>query len=200
MKTSFSRLLFVMLMLVQAVIAQAPVPKIEVDKEKAAKSETAVRELIQRIVPRQADKFVLETIVPDTITGKVMDVIEIESQDGKIVLRGNSATSLASAFNYYLENYGNVSVAWDGFDQLNLPTPLPDVRPKVRSVSYFSTRVAYQPTTHAYTTAYWDWTRWEHEIDFLALHGFNRALLVAGQEALWQKLWKDYGYDDNADS
>ena len=120
MKTSFSRLLFVMLMLVQAVIAQAPVPKIEVNKEKAAKSETAVRELIQRIVPRQADKFVLETIVPDTITGKVMDVIEIESQDGKIVLRGNSATSLASAFNYYLENYGNVSVAWDGFDQLNL--------------------------------------------------------------------------------
>ncbi len=192
------RLLFLVLLLMQAVFAQAPLPKMKVDKEQAAKSEAAVRELMQRLIPRQADKFVLETIVPDTITGKVMDAIEIESQDGKIVLRGNSTTSLASALNYYLENYANASVAWDGFDQLNLPMPLPNVQPKLRLVSYFPTRVAYQPSTHAYTTAYWDWNRWEHEIDFLALHGFNRALLVAGQEAIWQKLWKDYGYDDAA--
>lgn len=193
---SFLVLLFLTMLLAQIVFAQAPTPKIEVNKEQATKDEAAVRALMQRIIPRQADKFVLETIAPDTITGKVMDVMEIESQDGKIVLRGNSASSLTAALNYYFKNYGNVSVAWDGLDQLNLPTPLPNVQPKVRFVSYFPVRVAYQPSTHAYTTAYWDWNRWEHEIDFLALNGFNRALLVAGQEAIWQKLWKDYGYDD----
>ena len=180
----------------QTVLAQAPLAKIEVNAEQAAKDEAAVRALMQRLIPKHESKFILQTIAPDTITGKVMDVIEIESQDGKIALRGNSATSLASALNYYLENYANASVAWDGFDQLDLPTPLPDVRPKVRLTSYFPVRVAYQPSTHGYTTAFWNWSRWEHEIDFLALNGFNRALLVQGQEALWQAVWKEYGYDD----
>ncbi|HEY0073659.1 MAG TPA: alpha-N-acetylglucosaminidase TIM-barrel domain-containing protein [Abditibacteriaceae bacterium] len=199
MKNLSISLLHVLLMVVlwsQTVLAQAPPAKIEMDAQQAAKSEAAVRALMQRLIPRHESKFTLQTIAPDTITGKVMDVIEIESQDGKIVLRGNSTTSLASALNYYLENYASASVAWDGFDQLDLPTPLPDVRPKVRLTSYFPVRVAYQPSTHGYTTAFWNWNRWEHEIDFLALNGFNRALLVQGQEAIWQAVWKEYGYDD----
>jgi len=38
--------------------------------------------------------------------------------------------------------------------------------------------------------AWWDWTRWEKEIDWMALQGVNLPLAFTGQEAIWQKVFK----------
>ncbi|KAG0483644.1 hypothetical protein HPP92_011728 [Vanilla planifolia] len=40
--------------------------------------------------------------------------------------------------------------------------------------------------------AWWDWERWEKEIDWMALQGINLALSFTGQEAIWQKVFKDF--------
>ena len=79
-------------------------------------------ELIKRLLPGHAEQFVCETIPADS--GK--DVFEIESQDGKIVLRGNSALSLAVALNWYLKYTCHCQVSLNG-SQLNLPRGLPVV-------------------------------------------------------------------------
>lgn len=51
--------------------------------------------------------------------------------------------------------------------------------------------------TFGYSTVWWDWKRWEQEIDWMALHGINMPLAMNGQEAIWQKVWRRYGFSDS---
>jgi alpha-N-acetylglucosaminidase len=37
---------------------------------------------------------------------------------------------------------------------------------------------------------WWDWERWEKEVDWMALQGINLPLAFTGQEAIWQKVFK----------
>lgn len=36
---------------------------------------------------------------------------------------------------------------------------------------------------------WWDWERWEKEIDWMALQGINLPLAFTGQETIWQKVF-----------
>lgn len=40
------------------------------------------------------------------------------------------------------------------------------------------------------TSVWWDWERWEKEIDWMALQGINLPLAFTGQEAIWQKVFQ----------
>lgn len=42
--------------------------------------------------------------------------------------------------------------------------------------------------TQSYSFLWWDWARWEQEIDWMALNGINLALAWSGQEAIWQRV------------
>lgn len=42
--------------------------------------------------------------------------------------------------------------------------------------------------TQSYSFVWWDWARWEQEIDWMALNGINLALAWSGQEAIWQQV------------
>nr|GEU92850.1 hypothetical protein [Tanacetum cinerariifolium] len=46
--------------------------------------------------------------------------------------------------------------------------------------------------TSSYTFAWWDWQRWEKEIDWMALQGINMPLAFTGQESIWQKVFKKF--------
>jgi alpha-N-acetylglucosaminidase len=157
-----------------------------------ADTETAARDLIRRTVPQQEKNFVLETISADS--GR--DVFEIESRNGKIVLRGNTPGSIASALNRYLKEFCRADISYGCGNQLNLPKKLPAVAAKIRVVSPNQFRYAFNYCTHGYTMAWWDWPQWEKELDFLALNGVNLALLTEGQEQVWINALKQFGYTD----
>jgi alpha-N-acetylglucosaminidase len=89
----------------------------------------AARDLIQRVVPQHANEFVVELIPP----ADGMDVFEIESLDGKVVLRGDNGVSIASALNHYLKAIAHCQLTWCG-DQLSLPPAPPAVPAKIRTV------------------------------------------------------------------
>jgi alpha-N-acetylglucosaminidase len=82
-------------------------------------------------------------------------------------------------------------VGWEG-QHVDLPQKLPDF-PKTRVVSPFQLRQDYNVCTFGYTTAYWDWPRWERELDWMALHGINMPLASVATEAIWQRVWLSYG-------
>lgn len=42
--------------------------------------------------------------------------------------------------------------------------------------------------------AFWDWERWEKEIDWMAMHGINMPLSITGMEVVWYNLLKRIGY------
>ena len=155
-------------------------------------TETASRALIERLLPKQVDKFIIETIPAQD----ERDVFEVESREGKIVLRGNDGVAVASALNWYLKYFCHAEVSWCG-DNLDLPNPLPLVKEKVRRATPYEHRVYFNYCTFSYTAAWWDWPRWEREIDWMALHGINMPLAITGQEAVWQATLRKYKMSDD---
>jgi len=43
---------------------------------------------------------------------------------------------------------------------------------------------------------WWGWDDWQRLIDWMALNGINMPLAITGQEAIWQKVWKQFGLSD----
>ena len=151
----------------------------------------AARSLLERVIPAKAQSFINE--YAEAAEGK--DVYEVESVAGKIVLRGNTPVSVASALNWYLKNVANCDISWCG-DQLNLPQDLPMVPAKVRVSCLHQYRVYFNFCTLSYTAAWWDWGRWEREIDFMALNGINMPLSPVGLEAVWYETLLKFSFSD----
>lgn len=152
----------------------------------------AVLEFIQRVLPGYASWFDVEFIPKDADD---KDVFEIESINGKIVLRGNNGISVASALNYYLKNYAHCSITWNGTN-LNLPHPLPEVTVKIQHKSPYKYRYYLNYCTFNYSMSWWNWERWQKEIDWMALNGINMPLAVTGQNSVWKRVYKSFGLTD----
>lgn len=150
-------------------------------------------DLIERITPGYSDQFTIE-INPDNNGGE--DYFEIGSKDGKVLLKGNNPVSVATAFNWYLKYYCKCQISWFG-DQLNLPKKL--VRPTAieRKTINGKYRVNFNYCTISYTAPWWDWKRWEREIDFMAMNSINTPLQTIGLDAVWYHTLLDMGFTDN---
>jgi len=152
----------------------------------------AARQLLQRILPAQADSFILQTIPAD----QGRDVFEIQSRNGRIVLRGNNGIALASALNWYLKYYCHCHFSLKA-RQLALPEPLPAVEPAVRRVSQDRWRYFLNYCCFGYSLPWYDWGQWEALIDWMALNGVNAPLSVTGQEAVWRAAGKRLGFTES---
>lgn len=123
------------------------------------------------------------------------DIFELEQKGKKIVLRGNNGISVASALNHYLNEYAHCQYGWNA-SHMQLPDPLPEVKQKVRKVTPYVYRHYFNYCTFSYTAAWWDWERWQKEIDYMALHGVNMPLAMTGQNAVWDRVYRSMGFTD----
>jgi len=158
----------------------------------AAEPAEAARQLLQRILPAQANSFILERLPAD----EGRDVFEIQSRNGKVVLRGNNGIALASALNWYLKYYCQAHFSLKA-RQLALPDPLPAVEPGLRRVSQDRWRYFLNYCCFGYSLPWYDWAQWEHLIDWMALNGVNAPLSVTGQEAVWRAAGKRLGFTES---
>ena len=150
--------------------------------------------LIRRVLPTHSGDFVTEIIAP-TSDSSAPDVFELDSRAGKIVLRGNTPASIASALNWYLKYTCHCQISWCG-SNLTLSDPLPMPK-KTRIESPFVHRVYFNYCTFSYSMPFWNWDRWQQEIDWMALHGINMPLAITGQEAVWQNTLRQYRMSDD---
>ncbi len=148
--------------------------------------------LIQRILPRRAEAFIIKPLPANA--GK--DLFEIESQQGNIILRGNNGVAVASALYYYLNEYCHCQITWNGTN-LNLPKQLPVVKEKIHKTTPYQYRYYLNYCTFNYSMSWWDWARWQKEIDWMAMHGINMPLALTGQEYTWYTVYKDMGFSDD---
>lgn len=168
--------------------AEAP---IAVPMERQADPLTAANGLLKRILGERSTGFTAE-IIP---AADGHNVFEIESVGGRVVLRGDNGVSIASALNHYLKDVAHCHLSWCG-DQLALPSPPPAVPAKVRLVTPHPYRVMFNYCTLSYSCAWWDWPRWERELDFLAMNGINAPLGVIGLEGVWYNTLTKCGFSD----
>ncbi len=149
--------------------------------------ESAVARLATRLLGDGARHFAFESIPAENGN----DVFEVEAQEGRATIRGSSGVAMASGLHWYLKYYCQCHVSWCG-NQLALPGPLPDA-PRFRHTSPYRYRYYFNYCTFSYSMAWWDWERWEREIDWMALNGINMPLSVTGQEAIWRTVYRDMG-------
>lgn len=57
-------------------------------------------------------------------------------------------------------------------------------------------RYDFNYCTFSYSMAFWDWERWEKEIDWMALHGINMPLAIVGMESAWRNMLLRLGYSE----
>lgn len=147
--------------------------------------------LIKRVIPARANSFIVEEL-PATAA---KDVFEVESSKGKIILRGNNGVAVASALYHYLTEYAHCQITWNGTN-LNIPAVLPVLKQKIHKTTPYEYRYYLNYCTFNYSMSWWDWKRWEKEIDWMALHGINMPLALTGQEYTWYEVYKGMGFSD----
>jgi alpha-N-acetylglucosaminidase len=126
--------------------------------------------------------------------------MQLDSRGGKVVLRGTGGVELASALNWYMNDYLNATYDWSTYAKgllphvqgdlsgpgtgsgsgSALPLPLPaSRRAKARTVphSYY-----LNVCTYGYSLAFAPWEYWIKHIDWMAMNGITTPLAFVGQE------------------
>jgi len=119
-----------------------------------------------------------------------------ESVDEMIVeiqIRANTGVAASLGLHKYLKEYCNSHVSWE-FIRIALPDSLPEANFTVTTNDKF--RYLANVCTFGYTYAFWDWSRWERHIDWMALSGINLPLAFTAQELIWKRVWNKYGVTD----
>ncbi|GAB3663454.1 alpha-N-acetylglucosaminidase [Echinicola sediminis] len=146
-------------------------------------------QVLERVLgPENARKFQLELVAKDSL-----DFYHIDASEGAVVVRGTSSTTLTRGVYDYLKNATHSIISWSG-NRIYIPEKLPDYTTEVKTP--FKFRYYLNTVTHGYTSPYWDWERWEKEIDWMAMHGFNMPLIAGAHEAILFRTFKKLGLTD----
>lgn len=119
-----------------------------------------------------------------------LDTYTISANDNEVTITANTPNALTRGAYDYLRNGTHSIISWSG-NHINFPEKLPKYEKTVRSP--FKYRYYMNSVTHGYTTPYWDWNRWEKEIDWMAMHGMNMPLIAGAHEAILLRTFKRLG-------
>ena len=148
---------------------------------------TTIEGLLERIDKGASRKIMTETVRSDR------DFFEITSKNGNPLIRGNNYVSIASGINWYLKYSVGVHLTWNSM-HASLPATLPLVQGVERHTTDIKHRYYLNYCTLSYSMAFWDWKRWEQELDWMALHGINLCLDIVGTDVVWRNVLLKLGY------
>ncbi len=168
--------------------------EVSVDRDRrvvAAPVAAAALTLLKRWVPSHMDAFSLE--LDEHLHADAFEIVG--GGDDRVTIRGASNGSVASGLSWYLKHHCHTHISWCG-NQLELPAVMPRIASPLRIQSPYQWRYYFNYCTFSYSMAFWDWARWEREIDWMALSGINLPLAIVGQEAVWQRVYREMGLSD----
>jgi alpha-N-acetylglucosaminidase len=168
------------LLLASAICSAAPAPDLH-----------PAEELLARMLPAQAQRFELRALRSDDGHER----FRISGEDGHIVVAGSSVSAVLFGVNWYLKYTARVQVSPEG-DRLGAGERFPLPAAPIERESPYRWRYALNENVDGYTTAYWDWPRWQREIDVLALSGINAMLVERGMDMVLYRTFRDFGYTD----
>ena len=153
-----------------------------------ASSLEAARGVLDRQLGSRSRNFELYAM-PRTDEHEVFEIASAGT--GTVRVGGSSGVALCRGVYTYLRESCGAMITWSG-SHLDLPTPLPAAAAR-RVVCPYRVVQYLNPCTFGYTMAFWDWSRWERELDWMALHGITMPLALEGQEVIWNRVWRSLG-------
>ncbi|KAH9212547.1 putative alpha-N-acetylglucosaminidase [Leptodontidium sp. 2 PMI_412] len=163
----------------------------------SALSTQGIESLVRRRLPAHIDDFEFRLLGNETSTGG-NDVYSVSSsEDGKILVEGNSLSALSSGLHRYLTDAVHVDIWWFIGSRLDTgPESLPALDVPMDGSSVVPWRYHFNTVTFSYTIAFWTWEDWELELDWLALRGVNLPLAWVGQEKILVEVYRELGMAD----
>lgn len=154
----------------------------------------AAQVVLQREMPQLAPQIHL-ALVPGKYAGKT-DGFRITGGVGDIHVQAATVPTLLFGVNWYLKYTAHLDISTNGSQLGAQGLRLPAVRTPIVRPAPYPFRYALNENTDGYTTPYWDFARWQHEIDVLALSGFNAILIQRGNDLAVYEAFRSVGYSD----
>lgn len=129
------------------------------------------------------------------ITGAEQDSYCITAENGTLYIKANNYISACMGIYDYLKKYCGVQLSWCGNRAINI-TELTMFDGVFRREIEQKFRVYMNYCTLDYSMCWWDFSRWEKEIDFMAMNGINMPLAVIGSEAVLYETLLEYGFSE----
>jgi len=162
----------------------------------AQQSVAAANAVLLREMPHIAGQIHL-SLAQINYAGKT-DGFRVTGSSGDIHVQAATIPTLLFGVNWYLKYVAHLNVSTNG-SQLGSPgLRLPAPENPIERPAPYPFRYALNENTDGYTTPYWDFARWQHEIDILALSGFNAVLIQRGNDLAVYQAFRDVGYTDAA--
>ncbi len=111
--------------------------------------------------------------------------------NGTLQLQGSNGVALCKAFYDFTSSQAAGIASWSG-NRFSAPASLPEGA-QAQGASPVRHHQYFNVVTFGYSTAYWDWTRWEQEIDWMALHGIDMPLALVATEAISARVFRKLG-------
>ncbi|MBE7048142.1 MAG: alpha-N-acetylglucosaminidase [Ruminococcaceae bacterium] len=150
----------------------------------------SVYDLIERTMQQDSQNFELELCCDS----RNCDFFDIKKADGKVLICANNVNSLCMGFGYFIKRILHEDISWSNIDNkityrdVEFADYHQEVKQTYRSYMNFC--------THSYSSPWWNWERWQKEIDIMAMNGINMPLSITGSEAIWYYTLLKIGYSD----
>ncbi|XVE57074.1 hypothetical protein DITRI_Ditri04bG0062700 [Diplodiscus trichospermus] len=175
------------------------------DRERAPASlqVAAARGVLHRLLPSHSSAFEFRIISKEKCGGGACFIIKNHPSSFKhgapeILISGVTGVEVLAGLHWYLKYWCGSHISWQktGGTQL-YSVPKLGALPRIQDAGILVQRPIpwsyYQnAVTSSYTFAWWDWERWEQEIDWMALQGINLPLAFTGQETIWKKVFQKF--------
>ncbi|KAK8479051.1 hypothetical protein V6N11_074118 [Hibiscus sabdariffa] len=164
----------------------------------------AARAVLHRLLPSHSPAFEFRIISKEKCGGEgACFIINNHPSSYKygapeILISGVTGVEVLAGLHWYLKYWCGSHISWKktGGAQL-FSIPQSGSLSRVQDSGILVQRPIpwnyYQnAVTSSYTFAWWDWERWEQEIDWMALQGINLPLAFTGQETIWRKVFRKF--------
>ena len=149
-------------------------------------------QVAKRVIARVAGKDVAKKVnIKITPNKKSNPAYKYHAENGKLFLEATDPVAACRGFYDYVRNNNMGMVGWRGA-VLRIPKKLPNSE-ETDLTSPFKFNQMYNVVTAGYSFPYWNWKRWEHELDWMALHGYNMILDPVATEAIAERVWLKLG-------
>ncbi|KAK2994470.1 hypothetical protein RJ640_008838 [Escallonia rubra] len=178
---------------------EALLTRLDTQRSSPSVQESAAKAVLHRLLPTHSSSFEFK-IVSKVVCGGlscfwITNYENSSRTSAEILIKGTTAIEITSGLHWYLKYWCGAHVSWDktgGSQIASIPNPgsLPLVKTEgVRIQRPIPWNYYQNVVTSSYSYVWWDWKRWERELDWMALQGVNLPLAFTGQESIWQKVF-----------
>ncbi|KAI0692938.1 alpha-N-acetylglucosaminidase [Cytidiella melzeri] len=154
---------------------------------------SGLHSLLQRRIPQHVNNFQFRIM---NGAGDSFAISDSPGSAGGITIDCTTLSACARGLYTYCTDIGNVDIWWTGSRLHELAAPLPKVNQIIHGSSIVPWRYHFNTVTFGYTTAFWNFDKWELLLDWLALRGVNLPLAWTGYESILIDVFHEVGLTD----